>query len=68
MQEVTFEGKPYKISFDAMPEELKNKLSEEDLKRYLELLQVCQLKPRAVYKEVKAFCEIPFESFDLSNE
>jgi len=57
MQEVTFEGKPYKISFDAMPEELKKTLSEKDLKRYLELLQMCQLKPRAVYKEVKTFCE-----------
>jgi len=57
MQDVLFEGRPYKISFDAMPEELKKKLSKEDLKSYLELLQVCQLKPRAVYKEVKAFCE-----------
>lgn len=57
MESVIFEGNPYTVSFEAMPETLKEKLSEEELKTYLELLQQCQLKPRGVYKEVKAFCE-----------
>lgn len=56
MREVSFEGKTYRISFDAMDDRLKQRLSPSDLNEYLKLLQVCQLKPRAVYKEVKAFC------------
>lgn len=67
MQEVVFEGKSYRISFDSMPEELKKKLSEQELKRYLELLQVCQQKPKAVYKEVQAFCEKHAEVAEVAN-
>ena len=55
MQEVFFEEKTYQISSDAMPEMLKQKLTEEQLKRYLELLQQAQLQPKVVYEEIKAF-------------
>jgi len=55
MQTVQFEGKPYKISFDSMSAELKQKLPGEKLTRYLQLLEIVQLKPKSIYKEVKAF-------------
>lgn len=56
MQEILFENQVYQVSFEAMPDSLKKALSEEDLHRYLELLQQIQIKPRAVYKEVQSFC------------
>lgn len=57
MKELVFEGKPYKISFDAMPQTLKEKLPGEKLTTYLELLQQVQARPKAVYKTVKSFCQ-----------
>lgn len=57
METIQFEGKPYKISYEAMPEALKLKLSDEELSTYLTLLQKVQKAPRTVYKEVKAFGE-----------
>ncbi|NGX60261.1 MAG: hypothetical protein KR126chlam3_01431 [Chlamydiae bacterium] len=57
MQEVEFENKLYRISFDAMQDSLKEKLKKEELKKYLELLEAVQKKPRSVYSEVKAFGE-----------
>lgn len=56
MQQILFEDKMYQVSFEAMPDSLKASLSAQDLHRYLELLQLIQMKPRAVYKEVKEFC------------
>jgi len=56
MQEILFEGNLYRVSMEAMPDALKATLSAQDLLRYLTLLQQIQLKPRAVYKEVQAFC------------
>ena len=55
MQTVKFEGKEYKISFEAMPKALKEALTKVELKRYLELLQQVQMKPKSVYKQVKSF-------------
>ncbi|NGX37959.1 MAG: hypothetical protein K1000chlam2_01127 [Chlamydiae bacterium] len=55
MQKVLFEEKSYQISSDAMPEMLKEKLNQEQLKCYLKLLDQVQLQPKAVYAEIKAF-------------
>jgi tetratricopeptide (TPR) repeat protein len=55
MQTVQFQGKSYHISFAEMSTSLKEKLSEAELKRYVELLEAAQVRPRAVYKEVIAF-------------
>lgn len=57
MQEIEFENKLYRISFDAMQVSLKEKLKEDELKKYLELLEAVQKKPRSVYSEVKTFGE-----------
>lgn len=57
MQTIEFEEKSYTVSFEAMPQALKEQLSEQDLQRYLELLQLVQMRPREVYKEVKEFAE-----------
>lgn len=56
MKKICFKGTFYTISFDAMSGRIKEKLSTEELQKYLELLQKCQLNPRKIYKEVKAFC------------
>jgi len=53
MKEILFEGKPYKISFNAMPESLKEKLSKEKLALYLALLEKVQLQPKEVYQQIK---------------
>lgn len=55
MQEIIFEGNQYKVSFEAMPQALKDTFSKEELKCYLELLQQVQIQPRVVYKQVKEF-------------
>ncbi len=57
MQTVTFEEKTYTVSFEAMPDTLKEQLTEDELKRYLELLQLVQIRPREVYQEIKTFGE-----------
>lgn len=57
MKEVVFEGKPYKVSFDSMPDSLKEKLPGNALNTYFDLLQKVQMKPKEVYKEVKTFSE-----------
>ncbi|MBS0629359.1 MAG: hypothetical protein JSS30_03940 [Verrucomicrobia bacterium] len=56
MQQILFEDHLYQVSFEAMPDALKESLPEQELHRYLELLQQIQMKPRAVYKEVQEFC------------
>jgi len=55
MQQVQLQGKSYTVSFDAMPNALKEQLQGEELNRYLELLAAVQQKPKAVYKEIKTF-------------
>ncbi|NGX46840.1 MAG: hypothetical protein K1000chlam3_00206 [Chlamydiae bacterium] len=55
MQEVEFEGRQYRISFDTMPHSLKEMLSSTELKKYLELLEAVQKNPRSVYAEIKTF-------------
>ncbi len=57
MKEIHFEDKIYQVSFAAMPDTLKERLSEEELKQYLSLLEQVQIKPRAIYKEIKTFCK-----------
>lgn len=56
MQEISFEGHTYQISFGAMPDELKKNLSQEELDKYLDLLEKAQLAPKKHYEEIKAFC------------
>ncbi|NGX39265.1 MAG: hypothetical protein KR126chlam1_00588 [Chlamydiae bacterium] len=53
MKEIKFNGKTYRISFDAMPESLKEDLKGKELKSYLDLLQKVQVNPRSAYQEVK---------------
>lgn len=67
MKEVVFEGRPYKVSFDAMPMRLKEELGESALERYLELLQKVQIAPKKVYKEVLAFSEKHMDVAEVIN-
>ncbi|MDN3506667.1 MAG: hypothetical protein P0S96_05510 [Simkaniaceae bacterium] len=55
MQDVEFEGKTYTVSFEAMPQGLEERLQGDSLPRYLKLLEAVQVRPKAVYNEVKAF-------------
>jgi tetratricopeptide (TPR) repeat protein len=57
MEEIPFEGTNYQISFEAMPEALKERLTKKELGTYLSLLQKVQLEPKKVYQKVKSFCE-----------
>lgn len=55
MQEIEFFGKTYRISFEAMPEQLKERLQGNSLKQYLGLLEEVQKQPRKVYQSIKDF-------------
>ena len=55
MKEILFEEKIYKVSFEAMPESLKERLPGKKLEYYLHLLEKVQFQPKVVYKEIKTF-------------
>lgn len=55
MRVVEFCGKTYRISFDAMPNRLKERLQDAGLKEYIKLLEEVQKQPRKVYQNIKDF-------------
>lgn len=67
MQQVEFLGETYTISFDAMPDTLKEKLQEDELAEYLSLLEAVQCNPRNVYQRIKDFSALHPDVAEIIN-
>lgn len=57
MQQITFETQVYKISFEAMKDQLEKRLQKEAMMTYLQLLERVQMQPKVVYQEIKDFAK-----------